>query len=593
MLCLPLFKVMAQKITNFSSPPLEIRAFYKDAMGKMFVFDKSGGVYKYENQVYTSVVSDTWSNGETSPNYYCLGNQNKTMYVIMKNKVYCFLSGNKSVADKWEIVDIDNTLLNHKSISSLELTKQGNLICLTDKGILIKKGKAFEGYSKENGKLLDNRIRNLYVDKNGKIWVCYSNSGIVAYDENMTNLNLKMQLDNKDIVAEKVIGDDKDGNIYFASRTNDYRFDGKQMTENKTPIRFIIKNNMGNTWGINYREMYKLINNEWVKSGESPILFNVFEDNASTFYALDYEDRLRIFTEGKWNTIAGIPQGKLSAIRAFNNGNVAICSYEDGISFYDGKRWQNFNALNVLPDNSVNDIVQDKEGNYWVATNGGLCKYSNGNWETFTDKDGIPGKIIQTLFIDKNDNLWVATREGVAKKENGKWKTFGKNEGLTNSRVVDITMDNQGAIWVAIGNMLAPGGKIVDGGVSKFDGTKWTNYTTKDSIAHYHVSSLVIDDNGNVLASTKKGISKFNGTAWTTITTKDGLPTNSVNCIYKDTKGNIWAGTENGLAKLKDKNWVVIQQKDGLISNNITSISEINGILWIATNKGISKLEQQ
>ena len=46
------------------------------------------------------------------------------------------------------------------------------------------------------------------------------------------------------------------------------------------------------------------------------------------------------------------------------------------------------------------------------------------------------------------------------------------------------------------------------------------------------------------------GVSKFDGTTWTTYTTADGLVDNNVTAIAIDAQGNKWFGTYNGVSKL-------------------------------------------
>jgi len=50
------------------------------------------------------------------------------------------------------------------------------------------------------------------------------------------------------------------------------------------------------------------------------------------------------------------------------------------------------------------------------------------------------------------------------------------------------------------------------------------------------------------------GVSKFDGTTWTTYSTANGLLDNAINTIAIDTLGNKWFGTNNGVSELNEGN---------------------------------------
>jgi len=82
------------------------------------------------------------------------------------------------------------------------------------------------------------------------------------------------------------------------------------------------------------------------------------------------------------------------------------------------------------------------------------------------------------------------------------------------------------------------------------------------------IFDIEIDSKGNKLIGTDLGISKFNDTTWTTYTTKDGLVSNRVYKIYFDSNGNKWFGTEGGVSKFED----------GVVGSNILELDKTNTI---------------
>ena len=79
---------------------------------------------------------------------------------------------------------------------------------------------------------------------------------------------------------------------------------------------------------------------------------------------------------------------------------------EDGLKFYgieDG-----------LIDDRVTDLIEDRDGNLWIATLGGLCRFDGSTFQTFTTEDGLPSNRIRCLFEDRQGHLWLGTDGGVA-----------------------------------------------------------------------------------------------------------------------------------------------------------------------------------
>lgn len=77
-----------------------------------------------------------------------------------------------------------------------------------------------------------------------------------------------------------------------------------------------------------------------------------------------------------------------------------------------------FKVINTgagLPDNSVNDIAEDRFGFLWVATWNGLARYDGKNIVTFRHRDNSPSlsnNMVRSLLPDEN-GIWVASDAGV------------------------------------------------------------------------------------------------------------------------------------------------------------------------------------
>jgi ligand-binding sensor domain-containing protein len=67
-----------------------------------------------------------------------------------------------------------------------------------------------------------------------------------------------------------------------------------------------------------------------------------------------------------------------------------------------------------LPQNSINDILQTRDGYLWLATFGGLVRFDGAQFVVFNRSiEGIKSQRIKALYEDKKGTLWAGTEEGM------------------------------------------------------------------------------------------------------------------------------------------------------------------------------------
>ncbi len=78
-------------------------------------------------------------------------------------------------------------------------------------------------------------------------------------------------------------------------------------------------------------------------------------------------------------------------------------------------------------------------------------------------------------------------------------------------------------------------------GVYHFDGTSFTNYTTKDGLNSNSVWSMIEEKNGNILFGTGYGICRYDGKSFVDLTQNTALGNTSISAMLEDSKGHLWA----------------------------------------------------
>lgn len=277
------------------------------------------------------------------------------------------------------------------------------------------------------------------------------------------------------------------------------------------------------------------------------------------------------------------------------DGNIAVGTYGGGLSIYNPAtdKWKNYNIPDGLADQFVYDVQRVSNGDIWIATWSGANRVIGGEldnpekWITYNlenTQGGLPNDWVYGLEEGKNGEMWFATENGLARFADGKWQNWQHEDGLgANFEKVEKDIKFSKDPGQASRHHAK---QKQEQGLSRVNVAFNPNY----------IVSLVVDDDGIVWAGTwGGGLARFDGTHWKNFTTKEGLPSNHVFMLYKDDKGIVWAGTSHGLAKInKDQSFTVLTRKEGLYADNVFSMTNASdGSLWVGSFGGVARLYNQ
>ena len=235
-----------------------------------------------------------------------------------------------------------------------------------------------------------------------------------------------------------------------------------------------------------------------------------------------------------------------------------------------------------LPQNSVNAILQTRDGYIWMATNGGLARYDGVRFKTFEvgNSAGMTSNRLLSLCEDREGSLWIGTEnQGLMRFKDGLFTSYPEVEDVKNRAVAGIIEPREGGLWMATATALV---RLKDG--------VFTSYTGGLGLPIRMVPwsrSLVEDRNGDLWVALNEGLLRLGQKGAALYTTREGLPDNRVYAVCEAHDGSLWVGTEQGLARLRDGLFTTYTVKDGLSSNYITWITEDrSGNLWVGAQAG-------
>nr|WP_161501657.1 two-component regulator propeller domain-containing protein [Rhodopirellula sp. SM50] len=212
-----------------------------------------------------------------------------------------------------------------------------------------------------------------------------------------------------------------------------------------------------------------------------------------------------------------------------------------------------------LPSNTINDVLQTRDGFVWAATADGLVRFDGKQFRTFnrSNTPDFPANNVERLYEDRRGTLWFGTEGGFARYRAG---TIERVKALDDIRIMAIVQRRDGSIcvgtefdtWRSIdGDEFQPWKEVPDEARALYeddDGTLWigrrlqmfaisTKRPGRDeeplSIRRYRLSELTNEN-----------------TAWT--------PTSGVMEILPGEDDALWIGTSQGLFEFRDDHFTLM-----------------------------------
>ncbi len=296
-------------------------------------------------------------------------------------------------------------------------------------------------------------------DKNGNLWFVSNGEGVYRYDgKSFTHFTMKDGLDN-DIVYS--ILEDRQGNIWFGTKTGLNRYDGKTFT------KISITLNYGTSFNSNHSQSHNppVENGVWCMMQDKSGTIWFGTDDGVFCYKGNYFTR---FLDN--SNVSNNDSLKLKAIFSIledKTGNIwfAACISE-GVSRFDGKSLTLVVPYNII--RRTDRIIEDRKGNLWFASVfTGLGRYDGKTFtkNVFNEKANF-GPF--TVLEDKSGNIWYNTQEGLSRYDGKTVKLFTANDGLPQKdRIVPILEDKSGNLWFSGMYM----------GLYRFDGKIFTKFS--------------------------------------------------------------------------------------------------------------------
>ena len=331
---------------------------------------------------------------------------------------------------------------------------------------------------------------------------------------------------------------------------------------------------------------------------------------------------------GHWRNFTtkdGLPSDHVYCVRI--DGDRVLAGTHDGLAVYEKGKWTTYTTKDGLAHNGVVSIdVSDITGDIWIGTLGGLSRWSGGKFETFNQlNSGLPNDLVYCVYCDGKD-IWTATGGGAGHYDTNtkQWEIFTEKNAPMHEPWTYGVSAGDGKVFIA-----AWGGGVIEytKKTKQFkdytdpDGEMEIDLLPDDGPVH-DITTATTWGAGYLWVSTYFGLSSYDGTHWKGYF-KDhcGLASDFINFVRAE-GSVVFICSDNGLSSTNGKSWVTYKKNDGdsngkaiitnygrdddstanksvkeiqlspsIAHNFIIGVDADKDVLWVATEKGISRGE--
>jgi len=302
------------------------------------------------------------------------------------------------------------------------------------------------------------------------------------------------------------------------------------------------------------------------------------------------------------------------------NGDV-WASAQQGLYRLRGSDRLHLGQADGLVNTDVDQMLEDREGNLWVGSNGGgLMRLRPSIARIHSTENGLPSNDTMSVMEDRKGQIWAGSfKGGVSVWTAGNWAPFRLPADASAERnVVSLLESRDGKIW--FGGFRFPhfcwDGREVAGIpwltfesvrvlFEDRDGGIWVGsdqlglahhangqthlYNEATGLSGNTITAVAQDSTGAIWAGTARGLDRIDAGRITAYSRSDGLGGNQIKALYADAAGAVWIGSSGGgLTRWKGGRFSTLTTEQGLPTDIVCQLVEDDdGYIWMGTTAGI------
>ena len=533
------------------------------------------------------------------------------------------------------------------SVTALAQTQDGFLWIGTSDGLFRFDGLSFEPCKPEVGSLISTAVSSLMAVPDGGLWIGYLKGGVsFLKDGTVTNYS---EHDGLPFGRVKQFARDRDGTVWAAVVGGFSRFEGQRWRRVGMDWDYpgksawtVFVDQQGTLWVTADNRVRFLLRGE-KKFRDSGIhtggVFTFGQAPDGTLFFNDNDlDSLRAFRWPLDVKEGGLPNIKIPARAILFDRDGALwiagvgvtrVSFPKRLREREGTESspevQRFTERDGLTDNFAPTVLEDREGNIWIGTAGGLDRFRRRNLAWFPLPEGtahislVPGdngdvwagsnadtpqpivrvqggkpvrggpNVVWTTYRSSNGTIWFSGLNSFWRWMGGKFTKITLPDQLRRMlgkdpmTISSITSDQSGTLWVSIGG----------GGEFQWKDGSWKSTEILKNHPDWAANAAFTDSAGRVWLALGDLIAVSDHGKVQAFSKANGLSVAPVNVIAGG-ENRVWVGGESGVAFLAEERFHSLLGIDGSGFGSITGIIAPPGDgLWLSGGAGIIHVTEQ
>jgi signal transduction histidine kinase/ligand-binding sensor domain-containing protein len=230
----------------------------------------------------------------------------------------------------------------------------------------------------------------------------------------------------------------------------------------------------------------------------------------------------------------------------------------------------------MMKEGGLSDIptalLQDREGNIWVGSAGGLERFQEAAFAPVVTDGASRPRFLQAT---RDSSVWTGAYNGTLLERLGPGGHDTLSPGFP---MISIAQDRQGRTLV------------VDGGsrILRLDGGRWTALPLKPGTARA-LYSLTIDTAGTLWAYSRDlGLLRLVGDSLVQVAELPE-PSLGTGLVFSDRRGRIWVGQANRVVMLEGGKLTRFGKQEGIFGFVYGFVEDREGTVWAFTGDGLSR----
>jgi signal transduction histidine kinase/ligand-binding sensor domain-containing protein len=242
-------------------------------------------------------------------------------------------------------------------------------------------------------------------------------------------------------------------------------------------------------------------------------------------------------------------------------------------SRFEGRVFESFTEKNGLSMNRTYPLIEDREGNIWIASDRGLDRFRESNVVPITHLTG-------PLVVGEEGDAWFPTWDFPASQ----WihlNGLAASSQPLNATPLIASRGRHGVVWMA--------GRE---GIWRYTKDGLDRIPIPDGINRLSVFRAIAEDaSGNLWVSiAPKGVFRWMKGEWTLFGNLENLPKQTARTLLTDSTGRVWFGYDGSKVALLEGNRAkTFSSADGLNVVNAQTIYEYRGHIWIGGEYGLAR----